>query len=384
MHDDHDDHHDHDDESSPARIRGVFNATLTDEPALTDLVPDAVAGARMRIRRERIAYVAAPLAIVGMAAAVYAAVPASGGGAGDGGVSPGIRPTTATATATTTTTTGAPAAKETVIPPLADPFAHPGTVEENCQGNFLDYVNGSVEAAPGQPRPSVAEQRAQCVANLKIMRALLPGDTVVMDHSLHAMDQTAMVKEMDAVQTVNDAPPGTKLPEIAAAKINALNNPKNPTNFIDPKEFLVKTPTGVVQMGFLDVIVTDNQRSGTGTCTNGKSGGTTSKSCGNTTLADGTPADFVPYPGGMIEIVVNTDRYGNQFFFTARPSERDTIGGTFSEDGKNKWLDLATGTVHEGNRNDPNPYTKDMLLALTSSQGFMSLYDQATKDATGH
>lgn len=368
----------HEDESSPAQIRGLFNATLTGEPALTDLVPATVAGIRTRRRRERIAYVATPLAIVGIAAGAYAAVPASGGGARDGGVSPGTRPTTATSPTTTPATP-----KATVIPPLVDPFANPGTAEENCQGNYLDYTNGTVQVSADQPHPSPAQQRTQCIANLKIMRALLPGDTVVVDHMIQPMEQEGMVNESDALQAIGNAAPGTRLPEIAAARVEALNNPKNPTNFIEPKAFLVKTPTGTVQMNFLDVISTNGQRSGTGTCTNGKSGGTSSKPCSDTTLADGTPADYVTYPGGMIEIVVNTDRYGNQFFFTARPTERDTMGGTFSGDGKTKWLDLATGTVHEGNRNDPNPYTKEMLLALTGSQGFMSLYDQATKDATG-
>ncbi|NUR26445.1 MAG: hypothetical protein HOV83_11455 [Catenulispora sp.] len=370
-------HDDHEDESSPARIRGMFNATLTDEPALADLVPDAVAGARTRARRDRIAYVAAPLAIVGMAAGVYAAVPPSGGGARDGGVSPGTPRTTAT-------TTTAPTAKEAVIPPLSDPFAHPGTVEESCQGNFLDYKNKDIQGAFGQPRPSVEEQRAQCIANLRIMRSLFPGSTVVMNHSLLPFESSAIMKNMDALQAISTAEPGTRLPGIAAETVKALNDPKTPENYIDPKQFLVKTPAGIVQMGFLDVISTDGQRSGTGTCKNGKSGGTTSKPCSDTTLADGTPTDFVSYPGDMIEIVVDNDRYGNQFFFTARPSDREAMGNTFADDGKNKWLDLATGTVHEGNRRYAYSYNKDMLLALTSSQGFMSLYDEATKAATGH
>ncbi|WP_344657476.1 hypothetical protein [Catenulispora subtropica] len=366
-----------DDPTTPAQIRGVFSATLTDEPGLLDMVPDAVAGARARRRRERVTYVAAPLAIVGLAAGAYAAVPAPSRGEQSSAASP-----TATRTPGAHTTPAAvntPEAKSAVapIPALADPFAHPGTPEENCQGNFSGPPTG-------QAHPTVAEQKAQCVANLTALRALLPGDTVVLEHSFQPggpqLDQL-----MTGMHDINVRPPGTKLPELAATVVSILNDPKDPSNHVDPNNFLVKTPTGVMKLWFADGPGDGSgTKSGTGQCENGKSGGTTSKPCSAVTLADGTAGDFVAYPNGVIEIVIPNDPYGNEFFFLLGHSERDVLGTTYTDGGGGQWLDLATGVVHQGNRDVPNPYTKDQMLALTGSQGFLAFYQQVAKALSGH
>ncbi|NUR63515.1 MAG: hypothetical protein HOV87_33370 [Catenulispora sp.] len=374
------------DQTTPVRLRNIFSATLTDEPALTDLVPDAVSGARARQRRERIAYAATPLAILGLAVGAYAVVPPGGHGTKDGGSSPvsgktpGAHPTSKPVPKSTSTPKAADTSEHPAsdgIPPLRDLFAHPGTPEENCRATFPDPANLNVVA------PDQAKERAKCVTYLSALRSLLPNDTVVLDHEFRPVS-SAGIDVLMGSHDITSAAPGTKLTALAGDIVRVLNDPDSPDNGASPQNFLIKTPTGESALWFSDGPGEGGVKSGTGDCHDGKSGGTTSKPCSTVTLADGTPATYVAYPNGVIQIVVNSDPYGNQFWFMVGPSDRDAFGNTYQDGNTGRWMDLATGTVHDGNRGVANAFTKDDLLSLTSSQGFLTLYKQIAKDSAGH
>jgi hypothetical protein len=360
-----------DDQHTPARMRGVFTATLTDEPTLTDMVSGAVAGARARKRRDRIAFAATPLAIVGLAAGGYALAPASGHAAKDGGAAVGAgagkAPTTSTNPTNPTTATTKPTSG---IPALKDPFANPGPPEKSCQGNYFSAAAAS---------RSAASQEAECVANLTALRALLPDDVVVADHEFVPTSPEVMER---MTTLFHDSPaPGTKVTDLATTVIDAENDPKSPDNFVAPTQFLVKTPTGVAIMK-LDVAAGPST-SGTGTCVNGKSGGTSSKPCGAATLADGSVGDFVSYPTGGIQVVVD-NFHGNQVWFSINPDDHQAYGTRYSDGHDGKWIDLTAGVLRQGDRVVTNPYTKDTMLSLTGSQGFLNLVNQVVKTETGH
>lgn len=379
------------DPTTPAQLRGLFTVTLTDEPALTDLVPDAVAGARASKRRERIAYAATPFAILGLAVGAYAAVPPGGhpqiSAVSQQPTENAVKPSGTPKAAHTPKAAATPKAPDTSensgpdgIPPLLDLFAHPGTPEENCQqATFPDPTN------PNVPAPDQAKERAKCTAYLSALRALLPNDTVVLDHEFFPVT-SAGFKVQSMTHDLVTATAGTKLPEFAKGVVQILNDPKNPDNGAKPENFLVKTPTGVVSLWFDDGRGQGGAGSGVGDCKDGKGtvGGASIKPCSNVTLADGTPATFVEYANGVIQIVVDKGVYGDQFWFSVGPSNRDTVGNTYQDNNTGRWMDLKTGTVHDGNRPDPGAFTKNDLLSLTGSQGFLTLYKQIAKDSTGH
>lgn len=153
---------------NPGRLRALMDDTLTDEPPLLDLVPDAVTGAEQGRRRGRMMAGGAAVAVLAVTVGAYGV--ADHGRSGVNG-SPVVPPG-----ASRSSTSAAPPVRLSHKSTLGIPdlFDHPGTPQQECA-----KVNGPVLDSKAQL--SSPAERNYCIQALQTIRALLPDAVVVLN-----------------------------------------------------------------------------------------------------------------------------------------------------------------------------------------------------------
>jgi hypothetical protein len=331
-------------------LAGAFDATGADLPAV-DLVPHAVSGFEKHRRRTRVLGGVASVAVLGIAAAAYATVP--NGGSSTGGA-PGSKPGK-TPGADKTTSAAAP---------VYDIFAHPGTPDSLCKGNWMD--TGVTQA----------QARQNCLLILPLLQSLLPGDTVVPTHVADINKDQAFTKAgLPALLKSSEV--GVPHPAIAAEWSRVLSDPTGEYNIADSGEYSIKTADGATFGVGIGYSPKGSMQDPNSVCKDGKSAGS-GVPCWSITLADGTGATFVTYPiSGSFEAYVATSTGGQLTFAQNNEVGRYVLNGT---DGRH-YFDFATGTLHDGAV--PGKFTSEQFSRLLKSQGFAELTRQYLTHSVG-
>ncbi|MEY9932688.1 hypothetical protein ABH926_007339 [Catenulispora sp. GP43] len=324
------------------RIRALLDDTLTGEPPLVDLVPDAVSGAERNQRRSRLMAGGAAVAVVAVTVGAYGLA----GGNRDGSVGTGaLAPTSGSSSASKPAALGH---KSTLgIPGL---FDNPGTPQEECA-----KVNGPV--LDSKQKLSSPEARSWCIGALTQMRALMPDAVVVLNPNVD-FDQLAWSAPL------GKAPEGSTLPGFAHAYQQAVTDGSKTVYLATGFAFRNANGEGTAYFDTTPPGVKSKPQPG-----------------GDIPLGDGTFGHLTQNVLGQIEVSGVTaagvwyelgiggvgEVYGSDGVTTGSNPHSDGVGHGVFPDG------YVTVGFSPENKNLPNPYTVTQVRDLIKAQGLGKL-----------